>query len=657
MNKTEANRLLSPGDLWQASKSEVERRRVAARNVLKDAWATVTDPEVVKMIGARHVQVVSDDGTPSTGASLVTVRPFYSTAQHVVRRLQLAECLALGDRVTVGDKRGVVCSVVPDEAASTAMILTPDWGIEGREADQPAITEECPAADVSGLVSGPDPTSYDVVCTTPTLESANGLFVRGARKELPGAPNSVGPHLNFGEFTTVAAFAEPCQPRRDAAGKLVIEDFTSPMVGSDDAVLCDFLGGATLWIWRSVLVDNNILKIPWWDSPSHGRHPALEKIYRPSQVLSLTAAQRAALANDRHAPSLALPPITGTVALPASTESPMNAKLFDLFHPQRGTLVVVNDKYRDHAVQLVSHLHNIVDEDTLFDVADDLSVINSDADTTLVGAYEVRECFNLDLGVKDGDLTLARCRLAGTSGRARHTLVLGFLQVPNQLATLEQPRALARAGQAVARGAKGSLVAAKDAVVDAGKRKLGTGAKVLAEGSLVSGHEAVRRGAGAAIGMLTGRDPATVADNPLFQQAFNEASTGGMRFAAGLIERFAPGTAKVVRGAADSLEEGIDRKQATKVLDAAAPMVGRGLQALAQAAVSRFMPALAAPAAAPALPATPTATEGLDEGLDEDRNDRNDRDDEDAPRPRRPARKPRARKVKSAPRGENGGAA
>ena len=647
MNKTEANRLLSPGDLWQASKSEVERRRVAARNLLKDAWATVTDPEVVKMIGARHVQVVSDDGTPSTGASVVTVRPFYSTAQHVVQRLQLAECLALGDRVTVGDKRGVVCSVVPDEAASTAMILTPDWGIEGREADQPAITEECPAADVSGLVSGPDPTSYDVVCTTPTLESANGLFVRGARKELPGAPNSVGPHLNFGEFTTVAAFAEPCQPRRDAAGKLVIEDFTSPMVGSDDAVLCDFLGGATLWIWRSVLVDNNILKIPWWDSPSHGRHPALEKIYRPSQVLSLTAAQRAALANDRHAPSLALPPITGTVALPASTESPMNAKLFDLFHPQRGTLVVVNDKYRDHAVQLVARLRNSLGED-IDDVSEDLEIIEGSSESP-VGAYEVRACLNLEIE-SQGNLTLAHCRAAGSSGRARHMLVLGLLQVPNQLAVQEQPRALARAGQAVARGAKGSLVAAKDAVVDAGKRKLGTGAKVLAEGSLVSGHEAVRRGAGAAIGMLTGRDPATVADNPLFQQAFNEASTGGMRFAAGLIERFAPGTAKVVRGAADSLEEGIDRKQATKVLDAAAPMVGRGLQALAQAAVNKFLPALTAPATAGALTPGPASAAPTSSPSDED----DDGEDVAPPKPRR--RKPRVSKPKAA-RGETGGAA
>ena len=651
MDKTEAGRLLSPGELWQVSKSEAERRRGAARHLGEGAWATVTDPEAVKTIGARHVQVVSVISGDATSSTRI-VRPFYSTAQHSIRRDDLAECLALGDRVTVGSKRGIVCSVVPDEAASTALILTPDWGIDGREADTPAITEECPAADVSGRASGPDPTSYDIVSTTPTLESANGLFIRGARRGYggPTVGPTVGPHVCLQEFTIVAAFAEPCQPRRDAAGKLVVEEFPTPDDGSDDAVLCDFLGGATLWIWRSVLVDNNILKIPWWDSPSHGRHPALEKIYRPSQALSLTAAQRAALANDRHAPSLALPPITGTVALPASTESPMNAKLFDLFHPQRGTLVVVNDKYRDHAVHLVSHLRGIVDEDTLSDVADDLSVINSDADTTLVGAYEVRECFNLDLGVKDGDLTLARCRAAGTSGRARHTLVLGFLTVPNQLATLEQPRALARAGQVVARGAKGSLVAAKDAVVDAGKRKLGTGAKVLAEGSLVSGHEAVRRGAGAAIGMLTGRDPATVADNPLFQQAFNEASTGGMRFAAGLIERFAPGTAKVVRGAADSLEEGIDRKQATKVLDAAAPMVGRGLQALAQAAVNKFLPALTAPATAGALTPGPASAAPTSSPSDEDD------DSEDvapAPKPRR--RKPRATKPKTA-RGENGGA-
>lgn len=648
MNKTEANRLLSPGDLWQVSKSEAERRRGAARHLGEGAWATVTDPEAVKTIGARHVQVVSVVSGDATSSTRI-VRPFYSTAQHSIRRDDLAECLALGDRVTVGSKRGIVCSVVPDEAASTALILTPDWGIDGREADTPAITEECPAADVSGRASGPDPTSYDIVSTTPTLESANGLFVRGARQNYSGAPNSVGPSLNFGEFTTVAAFAEPCQPRRDAAGKVVVESFPAPPDGSDDAVLCDFLGGATLWIWKSVLVDNNILKIPWWDSPSHGRHPALEKIYRPSQALSLTAAQRAALANDRHAPFLELPaaPVATVATLPAETQTQtMNAKLFDLFHPQRGTLVVVNDKYRDHAVQLVSHLRGILDEDTLSDVADDLSVINSDADTTLVGAYEVRECFNLDLGVKDGDLTLARCRAAGTSGRARHTLVLGFLTVPNQLATMEQPRALARAGQAVARGAKGSLVAAKDAVVDAGKRKLSTGAKVLAEDSLVSGHEAVRRKAGAAIGMLTGRDPA---DNPLFQQAFNEASTGGMRFAAGLIERFAPGTAKVVRGAADTLEVGIDRKQATKVFDAAAPMAGRGLQALAQAAVNKFLPALAAPATAGALTPGPASAAPTSSPSDED----DDGEDVAPPKPRR--RKPRATKPKTA-RGENGGA-
>lgn len=618
--------LLTPVALWDASWAESNRRRDAARRGLPGAWAVITDPEQVRTVGARHAQIVAGDATN------VAVRPFYTTSQFAMPRSAVAECLALGDHVDVGGQCGVVCSVVPEEQVSTALLLTPDWGVDGSAADAPAITLELPAGDVSRRSLGAR-TDAQVVNTSPTLESANGLFVRGVRFGRDG-DWAVGPSLSLERFNRVAALAEPCMPRRDGTGKVIVENFLSSMNGNDDAILCDFLGGATLWIWKSVLVDNLILKIPWWDSPSHGHHPALAKIFRSST-------ERAALANAAHTLTPALAFGSGSVpALPPTENSTMTHLNLDLPHPVRGTLVVVNDKYRDHAVQLVARLRSLIDdEDVLADVSDDLDIIKGSAETTIVGAYEVRACFDLEI-VGHGPITLAHCRTAGASGAARHLLVLGLVMTPNQLATAS-PKALARAGQAVARGAKGSLVAAKDAVVDAGKRKLETGAKVLAEGSLVSGHEAVRRGAGAAIGMLTGRDPAAVAEHPVFQQAFNEASTGGMRFAAKLIESFAPGTAKVVRGAADTLEEGIDRKQATKVLDAAAPMVGRGLQALAQAAVAKFMPALAPPAPAAALPPTPPPAAPAPDV----------EDDGPAPKPRR--RKPRAAKPS---RGETGGA-
>ena len=67
---------------------------------------------------------------------------------------------------------------------------------------------------------------------------------------------------------------------------------------------------------------------------------------------------------------------------------------------------------------------------------------------------------------------------------------------------------------------------------------------------------------------------------------------------------FSERTAQVIDAATASLQQGIDRKQAHGVLDQVMPVVGGGLKALAQAAVTRMMPALpAAPTVALPAPA------------------------------------------------------
>ena len=96
--------------------------------------------------------------------------------------------------------------------------------------------------------------------------------------------------------------------------------------------------------------------------------------------------------------------------------------------------------------------------------------------------------------------------------------------------------------------------------------------------------------------------PESVAASKALVQGFDMATIAGGKFVARLLAKHAPGTSKMIDAATDTLQQGIDQKQAKSVLDQAMPLIGGGLKALGQAAAQRFLPALAAPAPAAALP-------------------------------------------------------
>ena len=102
-------------------------------------------------------------------------------------------------------------------------------------------------------------------------------------------------------------------------------------------------------------------------------------------------------------------------------------------------------------------------------------------------------------------------------------------------------------------------------------------------------------------------NPQAAATNAVLAQGFDMLSIGAGKFFARALAKHAPGTAQLIDAATASLQQGIDRKQAHGVLDQVMPVVGGGLKALAQAAVTRMMPALpAAPTAALPAPAADT---------------------------------------------------
>ena len=156
--------------------------------------------------------------------------------------------------------------------------------------------------------------------------------------------------------------------------------------------------------------------------------------------------------------------------------------------------------------------------------------------------------------------------------------------------------------------AKDAFVGVKDMAVDEGKRKALAFAQVASQDTLVAGHEAVRRTVLAAGAGFVGADnPQAAATNAVLAQGFDMLSIGAGKFFARALAKHAPGTAQLIDAATASLQQGIDRKQAHGVLDQVMPVVGGGFKALAQAAVTRMMPALpAAPTAALPAPAADT---------------------------------------------------
>lgn len=608
----------SPGkmtqiDLIAYSVEETTRRHNA--KIAVDGWVQVNDAALATQLG-EDVAVVTELSADGSIAKVKT--RFSSLAPVSCRASQLRPCLALGDRVMHAGKVGTVFSVHP--TGRTTYYLLDEWGTDGAAADTPRIGTECEVSEV-GLRSRNFGRAMAAVSSrpTPNLTAKCGLFVRGHRD------GSVGPELSTADFLKVALPGEPCFAR------VVGDRAVTATTPRGQAVLVDFAGGATLWIWEAVLVENKqrLFACDKFLLPSHNRHPPTARI--ATQNIITTGG---ATPTDETQP-----------AVPALKEA-MTTKSAEIdtlcagTTPAKSSIIMIEDDYHDLRQRSVLEIRRVWTEEQLADCIGDLGVIeDEDVDP---GMFEVTSIRKLEL--PDGrEVPVLRLRAAGHKSSTDRWDVFAAFAKPmagQSLALTDgtsdaQGGALSRlgkkTGQAMMNAAKDGARAAKDHAVGVGKRKVLALATEATQGTAVAVHGSIRQTTLAIAGALAGADdPQAFAGSAMAQTMFNEGSVMAMKVGAGFFESISPKFASIIRVAAETIETGIDRRQAQGVLDKVAPVAVGGLRALAQATFAKAMPALAAPAAAPA------PTPQLDAAP------------EDRPPPRR-TRKPKAPAAPSAP--------
>ncbi len=613
---------LGQQDLIALALAEKLRRRQARSTLGVGAWAAVVDPALADQIGEDIVRVTEIRGTSRTVAA------FFNGSSTIVPSDKLRPTLASGDVMARAGHKYVVLDLYPRRTGrdhELAWGMSPRWGIYGAGNDEPHVVE----LDVRDVAAEAEVDSHASVVSAHEFADHAAYVVRGAVGHSPESQRqpSIGPDLSVPDFSHVASCAEPCRVRKDAAG-CIIDDH----VAGRRAILCDFLGGATLWIWAEVLVQCPHT-VQWNDSPSAGRHPETAKILAPSEHVLPDAVKTP----PADAPTL--PASTAAAALPASLvtdPAPTSALGAGLYTPPpleldmntnakiihnitsspklaRGTIVIVDEGYRERVEEAVGALRTRFSETDLesTDALEDIETIHNETGDAILGAYEVRRSDDVEL--PDGS-TFAKvtCVSAGGSSHDRHDFFAALVRVAAGGA-LALPAstdgAVARVAKSVGGKAldvaKDAFVGVKDMAVDEGKRKALAFAQVASQDRLVAGHEAVRRTVLAAgAGFMGADNPQAAATNAALAQGFDMLSIGAGKLLARTLAKHAPGTAQVIDAATESLQQGIDRKQAHGVLDQVMPVVGGGLKALAQAAVTRMMPALpAAPAVALPAPA------------------------------------------------------
>lgn len=615
---------LGQQDLIALALAEKLRRRQARATLGVGAWAAVVDPTLADQIGEDIVRVTEIRGSSRTVAA------FFNGSSTIVPSDKLRPTLASGDVMAKAGHKYVVLDLYPRRTGrdhELAWGMSPQWGIHGAGNDEPHVVE----LDVRDVAAEVEVDSHASVVSAREFAAHAAYVVRGAVGHLSSPesrlPPTIGPDLSVPDFSHVASCAEPCRVRKDAAGR-IIDDH----VAGRRAILCDFLGGATLWIWAEVLVQCPHT-VQWNDSPSAGRHPETAKILAPSEHVLPDAVKTP----PTDAPTL--PASTAAAALPASLvtdPAPTSALGAGLYTPPpleidmntnakiihnltsspklaRGTIVIIDEGYRGRAEEAISALRTRFSETDLesTDALEDIETIHNETGDAILGAWEVRRSDDVEL--PDGS-TFAKvtCVSAGGSSHDRHDFFAALVRVAAGGA-LALPAstdgAVARVAKSVGGKAldvaKDAFVGVKDMAVDEGKRKALAFAQVASQDTLVAGHEAVRRTVLAAgAGFMGADNPQAAATNAALAQGFDMLSIGAGKLLARALAKHAPGTAQVIDAATESLQQGIDRKQAHGVLDQVMPVVGGGLKALAQAAVTRMMPALpAAPAVALPAPA------------------------------------------------------
>jgi len=434
-----------------------------------------------------------------------------------------------------------------------------------------------------------------------------------------GPDGTVGPGLLARDASAAVRPLEPGVVRRSVR---------SAKVDGREAALVDFLGGATLWVWRDLLRPSYTLGLPGSqlcdargdylsDSAIDALRPdkpaptpaAPAPVAAPGQAAALSsrAARAAALPSTTSAPSApALPEgttaMTSTPALSAPAQTCLAARPSD-FSP--GAIVRVGESYDELLPSIMEEFKSQLGGCRQTSLAADLL---AEADEVMPGLYEVVEV--RELRFRDGKVPVLLLQKDEGGGDSDELHVLaGLVELRGGALVAAGGGALVEASKggrglvaAAADGAKGLARWGSQIAIAEGKRRTAMAAEELGGDTVLEIHNTVKDGLG---GLLSAFGLEKFV--PAVKLGVDLAATSGARMLGEALQESNP----TVAGTLKTMSTFIERKQAQRTAEsvraAIAPLTGAVRASFGEAVGRALAPALNTVGALPAPAEEPAA--------------------------------------------------
>lgn len=546
---------------------------------------------------------------------------FVEGGSGATRRVETTHDHKIGD-VSAGDL--AACAQPGDVLSSGAQVIFFDGGsveaeprvfavgMTAADGDMPIGAFHSPTAAPSSTWT--PASKWDTIAPSVVDLGSETCAIRGV-----GADGTVGPGLLARD---AAAAVRPLEPG------VVRRSVRSAKVDGREAALVDFLGGATLWVWRDLLRPSYTLGLPGSqlcdargdyisDSAIDALRPdkpaptpaAPAPVAAPGQAAALSsrAARAAALPSTTSAPSApALPEgttaMTSTPALSAPAQICLAVRSADF---QPGAIVRVGDSYDEALPSIMEEFKSQLGGCRQTSLAADLL---AEADEVMPGLYEVVEV--RELRFRDGKVPVLLLQKDEGGGDSDELHVLaGLVELRGGALVAAGGGALVEASKggrglvaAAADGAKGLARRGGQIAMAEGKRKALLAAEELGGDTVLEVHNTIKDGVGGLLRMF-GLERFEGAA----KLGIDLAATSGVRMLGEAIAESNPGVAGTLRTVSTIIERKQAQRTAADVRAAIAPLTGAVRSSFGEAVGRALAPALHTAGALPAPAEEPAA--------------------------------------------------
>ena len=544
---------------------------------------------------------------------------FVEGGSGATRRVETTHDHKIGD-VSAGDL--AACAQPGDVLSSGAQVIFFDGGsveaeprvfavgMTAADGDMPIGAFHSPTAAPSSTWT--PASKWDTIAPSVVDLGSETCAIRGV-----GADGTVGPGLLARD---AAAAVRPLEPG------VVRRSVRSAKVDGREAALVDFLGGATLWVWRDLLRPSYTLGLPGsqlcdarGDYISDSAIDALRPdkpapapaapTAAPGQAAALSsrAARAAALPSTTSAPSApALPEgttaMTSTPVLSAPAQICLAVRSADF---QPGAIVRVGDSYDEALPSIMEEFKSQLGGCRQTSLAADLL---AEADEVMPGLYEVVEV--RELRFRDGKVPVLLLQKDEGGGDSDELHVLaGLVELRGGALVAAGGGALVEASKggrglvaAAADGAKGLARRGGQIAMAEGKRKALLAAEELGGDTVLEVHNTIKDGVGGLLRMF-GLERFEGAA----KLGIDLAATSGARMLGEAIAESNPGVAGTLRTVSTIIERKQAQRTAADVRAAIAPLTGAVRSSFGEAVGRALAPALHTAGALPAPAEEPAA--------------------------------------------------